>query len=210
VAANDQKPEETFALAIESDAFRKAARLFEGWIPRNQMTARAALWLDQVDLVIRIGNDEARVAADGTWPGIVIMAAGFLIAESTGLPDSGQIQLSVDADRIRLETQTGSRTVACQVLANAPEWPEFIEQLAPFTMLEYLLLPQRFSAASIEYSGLADEVAGCVSSLGELVDHLHDAIYEAATILELDPAQVREALAFLVGPGLEQPQRRKT
>jgi hypothetical protein len=96
----------------------------------------------------------------------------------------------------------------CDVLPIAPEWPEFIEQQTPFTMLECLLLPRRFSDESLEYSGLDEEVESTVSSVRYVVESLHDAIYEAATTLELDVAQVREVLDFLVGPGLKMLQGR--
>lgn len=203
-----QEAEGTFALAIDSEAFCKAAQLFERWIPQNQLTAQAALWLDRGDLVVRIGSDEARVPAAGSSPGTVTLPAGFLTAESGGLPDSGEIHLSIDGNRLRLRMPGGSKSTPCEIATDPPEWPEFIEQLTPFTMLELLLLPQRYSAASIEHSGLADEVSGAASSLRDLVDHLDDAIHEAATSLGLDAAQAQEALTFLVGPGLAQLHRR--
>lgn len=207
MTGSDPESPGTFDVAVDGAAFRKAAGLFEGWIPKNQLRAHAGLWLDGGDLVVRIGKDEARVPATGSWPRTLITSAGFLIAESSGLPAAGEIRLSVSGDLLRLKTATGSRSGACRI--HAPDWPEFIEQLTPFTMLETLLLPQRFSAASIAYSGLTDEIARCVAGVRDLVDHLDEAIDDVVTTLALDPAQAREALAFLVGPGLEELQRRR-
>jgi len=198
-----------FHLIVESEHFRRATGLFEQWIPRNQWNSYCGLWLDGGDLVMRIGNDEAFIPATGTWPAAVITTAEWLIVESSRWPEKGEIQLSPEEDQLRIRTATGSRAHACRLENARPSWPRCIEQIAPFTMLETLLLPQRFAEASIEYSGLTEEVAGCVAKIRDVVDALADALDDAAEHRKLDPAQVREVLDYLLGPGLEQVQRRR-
>jgi hypothetical protein len=199
-----------FHLTVESEHFRRAAGLFEQWLPRNQWKSRCGLWLHGSELVMRIGNDEAAIPASGTWPPAVLTSANWLIVESSRWPGTGQIELSVADDRLRVRTETGSRTHACTVEPVRPSWPRCVEQLAPFTMLEILLLPQRFAEQSIEYSGLAEELARCVAKIRQVVDSLTDSIHDAAETHELDPGQVREVFDYLVGPGLEELQRRKS
>jgi len=191
-------------LAVDAAGYREAAALFERWIPENQLRAHVALWLDGQELVIRVGDDEAHVPATGTWPAIVVSRAAFLIADSSELPDTGHLHLSVEGSRLRIKHATRNGTSDCQVHHRGVTWPKFIEQLTPFTMLEKLLLSRDFSDASIEYSGLAQEVADSLSEIRDLFESLDYAIGDFTEDREVDAAEVREVLAYLVGAGLDE------
>ena len=115
--------------------------------------------------------------------------------------------MTAEEDRLRLTTPLGRHIGACEIRRRAESWPEFVEQTTPFTMLETLLLPQRFSRDAIDYSGLTQEVERCFLDLRDVVESLHDAVSEYATNSELDPAQVREALQFLVERSLDELQQ---
>ena len=82
----DTESPERFEVVVDGPLFRKAVAYFESWIPENQLSARAALWLDGRNMVLRIGNVEVRFAATGTWPSVVLTNAHFLIPESSRLP----------------------------------------------------------------------------------------------------------------------------
>ena len=204
---SDTEPSESFEVVVDGPLFRKALAYFESWVPQNQLSARSALWLDGRNMVLRIGNVEVRVPATGTWPTVVLTNARFLISEHEGLTEAEEFPLTVEGDRLRLKTRIGSQIGDCEIRRRVEGWPEFVEQLTPFTMLETLLLPQRFSRDAIDYSGLTQEVERCVSDLRGVLWSLNDAVYETATISELDPAQVWEALQFLLERSLGELQQ---
>lgn len=198
-----------YSLRVDAAEFRRAAKLFASWIPRMQWAAPAGFWLRDGRLVLRIGNDEALVPAEGHWPGAVVATIGFVAGVAHDLPEGGSLVLLADSDHIRIGLPAGSRVIRCERLDAPPAWPQFVEQLTPLRLIDFLLLPQRYSAASIAHSGLADRVHGSVTSIRDLVDCLRDQIDETCEGMHLAPDEALEALEYLTGPGLEQLQRRR-
>jgi hypothetical protein len=189
-------PRADFVLEADARELRRAIDWFAGWLPRDRWSADASLWLEGRCLVVRIGNDEARVPAGGAWPGIVVVPASFLLDCPEPIGRTERVVLAVDGDRIRID---GSSVRYARRRIGDP-WPEFVEPLAPLTLLERLRLPERHSAEALRYSGLADAAEETRERLLEILARAESALYDAAVSHEVDPDQAIAALFALLEP----------
>jgi len=63
---------------------------------------RAAIVLDSGVLILQSGPVSARMRAEGQWDGTARFAALVFVALYEGLPDTDEIQIRVDGDRLRV------------------------------------------------------------------------------------------------------------
>jgi len=190
-----------FALEVDAGGLGQALELFWRWLPKIQQTARAALWLEGVHLVVRFGPDEARVRARGVWPGVVTTPAAFLASIHEKLEPGGRIALEVADGRLAL----GPRIhVSCEVRPLGVPLPPFVELLEAPRLLDLVRIGLRHDAESLRLSGLEGAVREAREILDLVVDELPGILAERADSWEFSACEATEAIHHFVRRGLEQ------
>ncbi len=73
--------------------------MVRGELSASYREADASLWLEGHEFVVRAGNDEARVPACGSWPGIVVFPAAVLLSEPA-VPEAQSLRLAIEGARV--------------------------------------------------------------------------------------------------------------
>lgn len=191
---------ERFELEVDAPALREALTLFEGWLSELQWDARAVLWLEGAQLVVRFGNDEARVRARGTWPGMVAAQSALVASIREELEGCRSFRLAVEGDRLWLGPRLRIR---CEQLPAGRGLPRYVELHEPPRLLECVLLGLRHEPETLRHSGIERLVAGAQETLDEVVDDLEFHLDPSRFGEDVSEGAIAEAIRYFVRRGVE-------
>lgn len=191
-------PAADFFLAIDGPTFSSAIRVIRSWLPDEQLQADASLWYEGNELAVRVGADEARVPARGSWPGIVVVPAAFLIEGLVGA-EAEEVRLAIEADRIRIGS---SFSMGYRLKPVRDPWPRFIDGWERMTLLEKLMAPTKFTQEDVRYSGLTKRVDGAEAILEGVLAALEDVAWDVGEAHDLNSSEIVAAVKKLLETGL--------
>jgi len=190
-----------FSLDVDCNALASVVHVIRGWLSEDQLLADASLWQEFHELVVRVGADDARVPARGSWPGIVVIPAGILL-EGLPAPPSPRLRLAIEGDRIRIGA---GLTLRYRSRLVRDPWPRFVEGWDRMTLAEKLLVPSQFSAEEIRYSGLTTAVTEAESFLDDVLCGLEEVACYVADSHGFEACEITEAVKMLLEKALGHP-----
>jgi len=190
-------------ISLDAAELRRALEVMSRVVPENQLLSHAGLWKVGHHAVLRIAGIEARIAAEGEWDDVVVTEARFFLSGHPLWPAAGNVCFLWDGAAIRAsgiqDATRWRRRCPAWRRESADDWPRFVEQPAPFSDVDLLLLPLHYTQRDLEHSGLFEEWKE-VAALAE------DATCEGCGGSDWSDAEARDAIGVvesLVRLGLE-------